>query len=98
MNDFDLVPDCAREFVRSNHRAGLESDSVCPSLAFSHQNNLLFLITALNQEIRSNMSVLLVLSNSYFPTMGVTPFLKIMFPYLAVSPVITTAKASFALS
>ncbi len=29
---------------------------------------------------------------------GVTPFFKIIFPYFAVSPVITTAKADFARS
>jgi len=29
---------------------------------------------------------------------GVTPFFKIIFPYFAVSPVITTAKAFLALS
>jgi len=39
-----------------------------------------------------------VCANGFFQARGVTPFLSIMFPYLAVSPLMTIAKACLARS
>jgi len=44
------------------------------------------------------MEILLLSSKPYLMAIGVTPFFKIILPYFAVSPVMRTAKACFALS